>query len=60
MTENPNSLKNPLNSPLILQKHDRREIPINSKQDANIKTHYKRDTFITRFTQDGLRPYINF
>ena len=59
MMENRNSLNNPLNSPLILEKHDRRAIPINNKQDENIKTHYKRDTFIMWFNQDGIRTHKN-
>ena len=43
----------------LLEKYDRRTITINNKWDANIKTHYKKDTYITWFTQDGLRPHIN-
>ena len=30
----------------VIEKHDRREITINNKQDSNIKTHYKRDIYI--------------
>ena len=43
----------------MLEKQDRRAITIKNKKDENIKTHYKRDTYITWFTQDGLRPHKN-
>ena len=44
----------------VVRKQDHRAITINNKQDANIKTHYKRDTNITWFIQDGLCPHRNF
>ena len=43
----------------MLEKQDRKAITINNEQDANIKTHYKRDIDISWFTQDGLRPHRN-
>ena len=44
----------------MLEKQDHRAITINNQQDANIITHYKRTTYITWFTQDGIRPHRNF
>ena len=44
---------------LMLEKQDHRAITINKLQILNTKTHYKRDTNITWFTQDGLRPHRN-
>ena len=44
----------------VLEKKDRRAITINTKQDANIKIHYKKDTDITWYTQDGLHPLKKF
>ena len=44
----------------IVRKQDRIATTINNKQDANIKTDYKRDIDITWFTQNGLRPHMNY
>ena len=44
----------------LLEKQDRKAIKINNKQDANIKTNYKRDTDITWFTQYGIHQHRNW
>ena len=44
----------------LLGRQDPTTITINNKQDADIKTHYRRDIDITWFTQYGIRPHINF